>query len=132
MVDSYRKRNRVYKEYAQWIFNAIDDNIDASITGADMDDRLGLFNMFHMLVELRNDPYASCRPLCEDIECMSDKLFCDGVDTSIMEKVFPSSYDCSTGKEFESYDPADPNSLDGVDYMQIEGVGTQHPKNRVR
>ena len=137
MVDDYRKRNQVYESYQKWLVESIDDNMNATITGAELNNRLGYFSMFHLLVQMRNEHYASARPLKKDIECMRENLFCNGVDTLEMERIFPPSYNPEDGSEWEdgsdgSGGITDPNRPDGVDYMQVEGDGTKHPINRIR
>ena len=136
MKDFYAKRNRVYTQYRKLLFNAINDAIDASLTGGKIDEQLGLFNQFHLLVQLRHEHYASARPLKEDIDCMSEKLFCKGVDTHIMEEIFPPSYDDETGEEWTP-DDLDPNTpggskLDGIDFMNITLGDPRYPMNRIR
>ena len=130
MEDQFKKRNQVYGTYKQWLVNAINDSLNASITGVEIDDRLGLFNMFHLQVQMRNEDYASSRPLAEDIECMREALFCKGVDTLWMEKIFPPSYNDSTGEEWE--EGTNPDRPDGVDFMQVESDGITYPINRIR
>lgn len=139
MTDNFARRLRVYGAYRTWIANALNDSLDASITGAKIDKRLGLFNMFHMLMQLRNEKYASSRPCYKDIACMRDTLFCEGVDTREMEEAFPASYNDSvcpaqewTGDDYTPGDGDQPARLDGIDYMQIEGGGIEHPKFRLK
>jgi len=130
MTDPYEKRNRVYKSYQSWLVNALNESIDATITGSKQDQRLGLFSQFHLLVQLRNEDYASCRPLTTDIECMHEALFCRGVDTRIMEDVFPPSYDDSDGSEYDDGSGSG-SVLDGIDNMQITPVDSPNPVNRI-
>ena len=139
MKNDFSKRLRVYGDYRMWIANAINDSLDASILGADTDNRIGLFNMFHLLVQLRNEKYASTRPCHEDIACMREKIFCQGVDTRAMEEVFVASYNDTvcpakewTEGDYEPGDGGQPGMLDGIDYMQIEGDGIEHPKFRLK
>ena len=130
MTDQYAKRDIVYKKYGLLLTNAISDNLDAMLLGTEVNDRLAMFNMFHLLVQLRNEQYASCRPLDVDIECIRENLFCNGVDTLVMESVFPPSYDDSTGEE---YDPdEDPPAVDGVSYMVVSPGVVDRPLNRVK
>lgn len=139
MTDNFARRLRVYGTYRMWIANALNDSLNASITGSKTDKRLGLFNTFHMLMQLRNEKYASARPCYEDIECMREKLFCQGVDTREMEEAFPASYDDSVCPPVEwedaDYRPGDgenPAKLDGIGFMQIEGEAIEHPKFRLK
>lgn len=129
MTDKYQKRDRVYKQYWTYLNSSINDILNSMIIGGELNRRLGLFNLFHLLVIMRNENYASCRPTQEEIICMREVLFCNGVDTRIMEAIFPPSYDESDGSEWSDDEIS---TFDGVDYMAIEGAGILHPINRVR
>jgi len=127
MTDNYELRNRVYKAYESWMIYGINDAIDAMIIGKEIPNRIGLFQMAHLLMQMRNENYASCRPLAEDMECLRERLFCMGVDITVMEEIFPPSYDDTDGSDLDD----STSGLDGVGYMQIQGSGTTIPINRV-
>lgn len=129
MTDNYQKRDSVYKQYQSYLFKTINDVLDSSLIGGEIDDRLGLFSLFHLLVQMRNEHYASCRPLASEIECMSEVLFCNGVDTTIMEAVFPPSYNDEGGDEWTEDEIS---AFDGINFMQIPVVDTGNPTNRIR
>jgi len=99
MTDDFEKRNSVYESYQSWLIFGINDALDSMIIGKEIPSRIPLFQMYHLLVQMRNESYASCRPLNTDIECISDRLFCLGVDTTLMDEIFPPSYDDSDGSE---------------------------------
>lgn len=129
MTDNYQKRDSVYKQYQTYLFKTLNDILDSALTGGEINDRLGLFTLFHLMVQMRNENYASCRPLASEIDCMSDVLFCNGVDTTIMEDVFPPSYNDENGEEWTDEEQA---AFDGIGYMQIPVVDPGNPTNRVR
>ena len=140
MKDDFSRRRNVYGTYRTWVFNALNDSLDAAILGTKTDDRVGLFNMFHLLMQLRNEKHASSRPCHEDISCMRDVLFCRGVDTREMEEAFPPSYNDSVCPSQDwtddDYLPGDgggvPSGLDGIDYMQLPTADPEHPKFRLK
>lgn len=126
MTDNYNKRDRTYDIYHDWMMKEIDSMQDEFILGKETDKKIGLFSMFHLLMQLRNENYASVRPSADQVDCMSDILFCHGILTEEMEQVYPPSYNG------DPLDDKDPVFLDdGIDYMQIQGNGKDYPLFRI-
>lgn len=130
MKQDINKRRRTYEVYSKWLDNALNDALESGVTGTKIDKRLGLFSQMFLLMQLRNEKYASARVLKSEIDCMADKVFCGGLDISAMEEIWPPSYNDEDGKEWP--DELPPLGLDGIDYMQNMGPGINHPIFRIR
>lgn len=122
MQNNYSKRNRTYLMYDKWLMKEINEAQDDFIMGRDVDKSLALWNMFFLLMRLRNEDYPSICPDEKLIDCMSNKLFCFDIDTSDMEELWP----------LNCYKDDSISLLDGIGYMQLEGNGIQYSKFRIR
>jgi len=123
MIDLYWKRDQTYDAHHTYLMNLANDTLDQLILGKDPEITLGLFSVYHLIAQMAYEGVISPTP--EDIECISEILFCNGVDTALMNQLYgldiPDPYE----------DPGD-SRLDGIDYMQVEGDDIDHPINRVR
>ena len=127
MIDLYWKRDQTYDQYHNYLIDVINETMDSIILGRDPGLVLGLFSTYHLFAQLAYEGVIN--PTREDVECVSDTLFCNGVDTALMNQI----YGLDIPDPDNPPDPNDPNSrLDGIDYMQVEGDDINHPINRVR
>ena len=143
MRTDWAKIDLTYKQYIEFLDKEINKVVDASFTGAKVDKTLGLWNMFFLLVQLRNEDYASARPSRDEINCMSDKVMCQDVYTRIMKGLWPPSYnpDDPYGPDDGNGgggpgDPGVPGTVDGVGSMIIRQDGVlladlKKPVNRI-
>ena len=125
MTNNYSRRNTTYQEYSKWLFKQINLAQDAFILGQDINNKLALWNMFFLLMQLRNECHASAQPTSEQVQCMEEKLLCEGISTSVMQQIWPASYD-------DGDESIPSGGYDGIDFMQIQGDGTDHPIFRIR
>jgi len=135
MVDNYSRRNATYNAYHDWLFEELNKNIDNWIVGNEVGKGIGIFNIMHLLHQMRNENYASARPSAAMMDCLKKKAFCAGLDITVMSSIWPSSYndncpDYNCGDEEEEDDNNFVN--DGVDFMQLDKDSTTHSINRIK
>ncbi len=120
MNNDYQKRKETYDVYSDFLFKEINLAANAFIMGTEVSNTLPMWNMMFLLLQLRNEDYASCRPTQEEIDCMSRFMYCAGVDTSKMEEIWPAIY------------PKDEEVIsDGIGYMVIENDDPEYSTNRI-
>lgn len=124
MNDLYNKRDDTYKEYSKMLEKTINDTADEFLLGNPVDDILNLFNLYHLQLQIGWEGHVGMTK--EDITCMGDTLFCNGVYTNHMENIYEGDWNGGS-PEGGAPSPSD----DGVGFMQIEGTGAR-PINRIR
>ena len=120
MENNKELRALSYEIYNKFLVKSIDDLQNAFIVGGKIKKALPLWNMIFLLLQMRHEDYASARPTEEEINCMIDKLLCNGIDANKLADLWPASY------------PKEDGLLDGIGYMQIEGLGIDHTIFRIK
>lgn len=123
MTNNYQNRKITYDAYSDFLYKELDKAQDNFIMGRKVGKELPLWNMFFLLMQMRNEQGTTTCPTQEEVDCMSDKLFCYGINTTEMEQLWPSN--CADQPD----EPA--TGFDGIDFMQIEGDGIDHPRFRI-
>lgn len=124
MVDNYRKRDLTYRAYSDFLFNELNKSINSFIVGKSPSKVLGAWNMFFLIMQLRNESYTSVQVTDEQMDCFTKKALCLGIDLTLMKQIWPTSYIITK----KGIIPADD---DGIGFMQIEGDGEDHPIFRI-
>ena len=125
MNDLYNKRDDTYKEYSKMLEKTINDTADEFLLGNPVDDILNLFNLYHLQLQIGWEGVVGMTE--EDITCMSDTLFCNGVYANHMNNIYSKGGGGGSSPGDGTPSPSD----DGIGFMQIEGKGV-HPINRIR
>jgi len=122
MIRNLNKDDDTYKFYGNFLNKELNKALDDLIVGRKQSRTLGMFTTFFLLMQIRSECYTSIIVTDEDLDCMREKIMCNGINISYIEDMYQQGCD-----DIQTIPP----TLDGIGYMEIEGDGVLNPVNRI-
>ena len=121
-----QRNNDTYTVYWEQIIKELNKAVDSTFFGNETSKFIGFFRIDLLYMQLHSEQRRTDEE--SKLECISRKMFCEGIDTRFLEEIFTPLY-LESGNGDEG---GESGSDDGINFMQVEGDGTDHPINRIR